>query len=953
MTAEAKRNAVRGRLPGFVLLACLALASPPGSAADGWPTVHQATASVARAETRGDALLKIAAAAHFEQQVLPGDPVAAARGLEQDLAWLKRLVSRYGLRAPYAPALDPAAWFVRQKLSEHQLPTSPLLTLSRPAGKAILAQVFNRTDERLAAAVLPDLLWHLEPRVPVLWQSMLERLGGDDALASALASIRDEWFADWSPPAKTEDSTAAAKVVGNGIESLATLVGAAVMAGPPDALRLERLRVGLLSAAPDLAESEHLDMTTLLRLAALIDGLQDGRYLPFSAGLLFLVADMLEHAIAAPENAQPLPRALAEQLPALSNAYARAFADVDPRLNSALAAAYDVLTHLVREGAQPLNTAALREELADAAAQLSLMIPDPDYYFDQPVRDTVAGSVDACLGIIAQRNPDGSSAVTREVYDDCQQSLLGLADGEIRGPALSGDPDGPFGAVELDRELDLIPVQRINYGLGYLHQRYAAGCETPAEALPNPLEWAALANLMVWFAEQSPVYFQTPENEQRLLDMLEIGSQLVQVLAEQVDCLAGAGAGVNDAISRGLVDYQLALTQMGAGLVEAIAEARAHLLAPGADVRLERDASQSTAYRPDDLLIGPCDPAQYCEMNGKLSSTRALWGLFPDEYLLADQSRLGTIAICYTNMEWVQRRSEPVRADDPHVANYFGHLSFDLLGTYLDGGGVTTVFGFRFTSPEEHHYLFAGADEEVLEDSCPTERVGSRIVTPMRESRGGIVPNRLTYLAAGRAVPSRLLAAHWDRGAEWRDWFITGIGVEALDLPLPRDIGPEVTQHLQSLQRTEQAAVYHSLIDPLEEGLLPGMRSRFDLTRELTTRKALLRMQLSLLYPQESLYAEGIRRAIEGQGGLVDAAILARLRQADAAVDSIAEMSFGRLDAFRTQWQRLPEAVRRTGSVPASVAHAMMRLHAIYEQFFGARPPSQGNWPFSPAAVGG
>ncbi len=84
------------------------------------------------------------------------------------------------------------------------------------------------------------------------------------------------------------------------------------------------------------------------------------------------------------------------------------------------------------------------------------------------------------------------------------------------------------------------------------------------------------------------------------------------------------------------------------------------------------------------------------------------------------------------------------------------------------------------------------------------------------------------------------------------------------------------------------------------------MRSRFDLTRELTTRKALLRMQLSLLYPQESLYAEGIRRAIEGQGGLVDAAILARLRQADAAVDSIAEMSFGRLDAFRAQWQRLP-----------------------------------------------
>ena len=107
---------------------------------------------------------------------------------------------------------------------------------------------------------------------------------------------------------------------------------------------------------------------------------------------------------------------------------------------------------------------------------------------------------------------------------------------------------------------------------------------------------------------------------------------------------------------------------LSSGINGAIFDIRGRLLAPGADAALHLDASQTTAYRPSDLLIGPCNPDAVCEMTGSLTSTRALLGLFPNEYLIADQTGLGSVEICYERMEWVQRRSELVREDDTNAS---------------------------------------------------------------------------------------------------------------------------------------------------------------------------------------------------------------------------------------------------------------------------------------------
>ncbi len=427
--------------------------------------------------------------------------------------------------------------------------------------------------------------------------------------------------------------------------------------------------------------------------------------------------------------------------------------------------------------------------------------------------------------------------------------------------------------------------------------------------------------------------------------MREIGQELLAVVSEQVDCFAGAGAVISDPITRSLVDYRDALVALSSGINAAVFDFRGKVLSDGADVALQHDSSQPTAYRPDNLMIGPCNPERVCEMSHSLTSTRALWGLFPDEYLIADQTRLGNIEICYEEMAWVQRRSEQVRADDTNVANYFGHLEFKLKGRYRGLESTHDVFGFRFTSPNEHHYLFAAATEEVLDDNCPVEWIGQRIVTPLKIDRG-VVPNRLTYLSAPRMLPSRLISNNWDRGAEWRDWFITGIGVKSLDQILSVDISSEVNQQLMNLHRAEQAAVFQSVLRPKSRGESLGVESLYEEMVRLTTIKSLIRQQLMLFYPQLIIESDELRSAIAGHGGLLDREVLARFRADQVPVNSLNRIAFERLERIRKEWNSQPEAIRRTGSIAGSQAHALMRLNALYRAFF-AEPAS----PLIPVSV--
>jgi hypothetical protein len=286
-------------------------------------------------------------------------------------------------------------------------------------------------------------------------------------------------------------------------------------------------------------------------------------------------------------------------------------------------------------------------------------------------------------------------------------------------------------------------------------------------------------------------------------------------------------------------------------------------------------------------------------------------------------------------MRWVERRAVPVRADDPHVANYYGKLSFDLIGRYQEKEQDTRVFGANFVSPEEYHYLFAAATEEVASDSCPTEWVGSRIMTELNSDNAiRVVPNRLTYLAAARKRPSEVINANWEKGAEWRDWFITGLGVTPYEFTPDPTLADRINQHLQSLYQAEQSALYTALLRPQSRGGRFDDDTLLELQEELTARKALIRSYINLFYPNKLIDSDGIRAALEGNDALLDTRILRRFRDSNLAVSSINELGISRLETFQAEWNRQPEVVRRSGSVSSMVAHALMRLNALNVDFF-------------------
>jgi hypothetical protein len=956
------------------------------------PGSEQMALAVITPELREQALLDLAVAArvvHEAQDELRAgnelDHAALAQTFLDDRAWLQALTDRFGWVQPHSSVLDPAAWLLLTKFQQHDLEGMPLLTPGLMPEDVLINQVFQRAQQSLAFANLPNLLFEVESDVFELWNAFLSVVTVEDVPEAAWKSVETAWFTDRQLPLPAEADDPPPEQV-SVIESLpqamSEVVLSAVDSRPPDSIGFLQLRYSLLQTIAAAEDDNTRDLAKdSLYFLSLVDGLHEGRYVDFVQGLLSITFTQLK----LPEFGQDmfsLVDWLVTELPVISSHYAAKFASVDPHLNTVMASAYNVLvtiaafepvepaSEVTGEGepvdgsvgneppSEPVGEAvdepveepveelvdysaefdSSRLALADAAAQLALLIPDMAYYFDTPVRARIVRETDSCIKMAARTDENGDSVMTRRQFDSCMESFLQLADRESRLAELSGDMNGPFINETLRRETSVAPWQRVNYAIGFIEEHFSTQCLPPANVLPNPLEWAVLANTMSWFAKHFPEFFETNENENRITRMRSIGEEIIQAMVEQSECLAASGTGINDIVSRVMTEYEIALRELNAGIRSAEVDFRTRKLKPGADIALDKDASQNTSFRPDSLVITPCDTRDVCEMSGNLSATRALIGLFPDEYLISDQTRMGRIEICYRNMEWVERRSELVRADDENVANYFGRLGFDLVGRYIENEEVSDIFGYRFTSPEEHHYLFAQASEEVLSDSCPVEWVGTRTVTPLREDRGGVVPNRLTYLAAARKLPSRLLQNNWDRGAEWRDWFVTGIGVSPLELPTTPEIMTRLNQHLQSLYQGEQMDIYQRILLPNARNSQGQDASLYNEMSEVSIAKAILGMQMTLFYPESLVNSDAIRRAIAGDAGLLEQRTLRRFKGDNVPLTSVSSIARERLFRFSEVWLNQPEALRRKGSSPASLIYALTRINTIYRQFFIARP---------------
>ena len=93
-----------------------------------------------------------------------------------------------------------------------------------------------------------------------------------------------------------------------------------------------------------------------------------------------------------------------------------------------------------------------------------------------------------------------------------------------------------------------------------------------------------------------------------------------------------------------------------------------------------------------------------------------------------------------------------------------------------------------------------------------------------------------------------------------------------------------------------------------------------------------------LFYPESLFNSDSIRTAIAGDAGLLESRTMRRFREQNLPLTSVNTIALERLTKLRSTWSAQPEAVRRKGSIPSSLMHAMTRIHIVYRQYFASRP---------------
>lgn len=649
----------------------------------------------------------------------------------------------------------------------------------------------------------------------------------------------------------------------------------------------------------------------LVRLRMDLAEYQIGReaWLAGAWSLLGAFVELISHS--APER---LTMELAERMRSALPADTAMLRRIDPGLPTTYAQLGDSATALA---AGDRSRAVV--ELADAYARLALFMPDAAHYLEQPVRQAIRQAIGHCLP-----PADALIPLSRELYEACLTSLNVLFEGELHSEELTGGTEGPFAESFLRREIALVSWQRIDYLAGHLNWMLGGHCTITGAV--NLLDWSLAVDVLAWWVPKRIVYYGAPRWQEELERISGGGRSGARELARQMDCFTGMGGIRQDPLSRLFRLHARALNDLEAAMKEADAEFHARHFRPGADVELAQLADPVTSYRPEGLMVGPCDLRDTCGARAMLPVSRALLGLFPPAYLLADQARMGEIEMCYDQVRWVERRQRPARHRDMRVANYYARLSFDLVGRFLSAEDTEPVLRLRLTSDSEHHYLFAEAKPEVLASDCPHSLIGTPIISELDADGPGLVPRRLTYFTSAPVTAENLLAANWDRGAEWRDWFLSSDRVEVLEQADGEAWMSTVKARLHELSTQRERVLASRLLKP------PTMSETDPLVLAMSRAadsSAMLRRVLEVFYPGVIRHHAGIRARVSGEDGLLMRERIRLLRDRQTPMIIVPDIGNSRLNDLEEAWLELPAALREQGQAAPELARGLELLDQL------------------------
>ena len=262
------------------------------------PESRHLAASLSDPESRIETLMTMVAVARLEEHLATARPVNVeelALQFQEDRGWLDQLSARYGRLPMRGSLFDPAAWLLLQELDQYELVPGANASPLGPDLGSLVRQLFERQDEKVAATLLPEVLSRMELEATLRWQALLKKAAANPPYARLLNALNEEWFDPWraaEPPApggKQLEMT----VIEYGAGYLQDISAATTLAGPPDALRLKRLRYSLHASLPELGADAARDAGHLLVLAGALSGLYQGQYLPFAESLLWVATGML------------------------------------------------------------------------------------------------------------------------------------------------------------------------------------------------------------------------------------------------------------------------------------------------------------------------------------------------------------------------------------------------------------------------------------------------------------------------------------------------------------------------------------------------------------------------------------------------------------------------------------------------------------------------------------
>lgn len=509
-------------------------------------------------------------------------------------------------------------------------------------------------------------------------------------------------------------------------------------------------------------------------------------------------------------------------------------------------------------------------------------IKNPGVYFGHPLRADLQQNLEVCLNVSVKQNPEPPVPIGANQYDSCFEDFLRWGTDWASSGNLSGNLIRLDNSNSINRALELPSVQVINN----LAMQAAAevGCQQQLSAKYNAVEWALAAETMAWFHDRWPGLMAAADSHIDINALLVTGLNLHRYpdCVEQAQPLAA--------------QFSLLQTKWERLKQEIISHVKQYTeteLKPGNDVDLFQSIEQKSKYIPENFVIGPCAVTQACGAYVVLEPSNELLNLFPNHLKLAEQFGLGSLEICYDQVEWQQRKTTPTHLENNKIANFEGQLYLQLNGRFND----QTVFTKPLLSEQRHVYLFGENNQETLDMACPISLIGKQINTTLDRGTFGLFPNRLTFLTAQKVDINAVIRSNWSdwqtqlsQDPEGFSYFDEMNGMKAT-------LNDALLGHVNDLQQQIYRKLITNNFSRTNDSALS--KAAFDF---LTHRKLLTHMATGL-YPQRYASSTTLRQALSGQQRLVDMNFFRQAYQQQTNVITMMQQGDASFATHQDSWQ--------------------------------------------------